>query len=140
MRTRKHRAYSTITIITKSFLPYQSAKGGNTRHELRYPRKKSDPNIPISKELPQCKSSEMIQFRKLYQLVQSIQSLRFPLISIEQNSCLLHILQPSLNFIALLSILEFQSVESIYESLPNQTSEVRFYIGSLRSNKFNGHL
>jgi hypothetical protein len=64
--TRKQRAYSTITMITKSFLPYWSAKGGKTRQELRYPRKKRDPKMPISKELPQCKSNEMIQFFKLY--------------------------------------------------------------------------
>jgi hypothetical protein len=48
-----------------------SARGGKMRHELRYPRKNSDPNIPISKELPQYRSNEMTQFCRLYLFDQS---------------------------------------------------------------------
>jgi hypothetical protein len=49
-----------------------SAKGGKTRQEERNPRKKQEPKRPISKELAQNRSRDMIQFLRLYLFDQSM--------------------------------------------------------------------
>jgi hypothetical protein len=46
---KKHRPWTIQTPITNFFLPYISAKGGNTTHDIKYPKKNIEPYNPISK-------------------------------------------------------------------------------------------